>query len=652
VVLTETVPANTTFNPALSTPGWVCVPGFSAGSTCTLAIGAVSGNGGGGQVDFAVDVDNPLAAGVTQIDNTASVADDGSNGADPNPGDNSDSDTTPVNATPDMRITKDDGGITSGPGQTIVYTLSMENAGDQDATGVLLTDTVPANTTFNPGASSASWACAPDNSAGSVCTFDVSAAIGGSFDGSGDLVVIVTFAVDVDSPLPLGVTEVTNTASIADDGTNGVDPNPFDNSDSVITVVNEPPEIVSVVPASQTVQYSDKIVPVVVTVFDSGPAPLTLSTLAGLPSALSLTPAGSQDPAVDCSAVTGGWECTWTMAGQMQENDGTYVVTFQASDGTLTSDPASTIFHVMREDTTVDFDATNPVSVPVDAPGGDSEPFDLTYDVTEFDDPAGVVSDDNLAGDIDLADVSLSLVPVGPGGTETPASCTESTVAGVADPESAWDYDTRRITCSFASVPVNTYSVQVTVDVSGYYAGSGEDVLVVYDPSLGFATGGGWFYWPGTADPATGYPGDRTNFGANTQYNKKATNVKGNLLLIRHLSDGSIIRLKSNAFFGLSVGESTNGGGPFGWASFTGKATYQEPGMPVPVGNYTFIVYVEDHGEPGAGNDRFWIQVRDKDGDLETDLSFPSPALGEAITLQGGNIVVPHKSKGRGGGAR
>ena len=74
--------------------------------------------------------------------------------------------------------------------------------------------------------------------------------------------------------------------------------------------------------------------------------------------------------------------------------------------------------------------------------------------------------------------------------------------------------------------------------------------------------------------------------------------------------------------------------------------------MPDPIGNYTFVVYVEDRGEPGAGNDDFWIQVRDKDGELEADLSIPSPALGEAITLQGGNIVVPHKSKGRGGGAR
>jgi hypothetical protein len=46
-------------------------------------------------------------------------------------------------------------------------------------------------------------------------------------------------------------------------------------------------------------------------------------------------------------------------------------------------------------------------------------------------------------------------------------------------------------------VPVNTYTVEVTVG-GGYYTGGNEGVLVVYDPSPGFPTGGGWFYWPGT----------------------------------------------------------------------------------------------------------------------------------------------------------
>ena len=64
------------------------------------------------------------------------------------------------------------------------------------------------------------------------------------------------------------------------------------------------------------------------------------------------------------------------------------------------------------------FDGANPVSVPVASDGGDSEPFTLVVDVTEFDDPDNVTGDGNLAGDISLADVTVTLVPVGPGGSD------------------------------------------------------------------------------------------------------------------------------------------------------------------------------------------------------------------------------------------
>jgi PKD repeat protein len=156
---------------------------------------------------------------------------------------------------------------------------------------------------------------------------------------------------------------------------------------------------------------------------------------------------------------------------------------------------------------------------------------------------------------------------------------------------------------------------------------------------LGFTTGGGWFYWPGTEDPSTGYPGDKTNFGYSMSYNQKnLKNVKGSLLLIRHLADGTKYRVKSNALDGLSIGDA----GLFGWASFSGKNTYLEPGMSEPVGNHTFLAYVEDHDEPGNGIDKFWIEVRDKDGLVIPDLSMARPGSAHAEEIQAGNIVVPH----------
>jgi uncharacterized repeat protein (TIGR01451 family) len=237
VVLTETVPANTTFNAGASTAGWVCAPNNNAGSTCTLAIGGLAAGGGSQTATFAVTVVSPLPAGVTQISNTASIADNGTNGTDPTPGNNSGSDTTPVSGAPDFSITKSDGGASTTPGGTVSYTLSYANGGNRGASGVVLTESVPANTTFNAGASTAGWVCAPNNNAGSTCTL----AIGGLAAGGGSQTA--TFAVTVGNPLPGGVTQISNTAGIADDGANGTDPTPGNNSGSDTTPVTAAPDL-------------------------------------------------------------------------------------------------------------------------------------------------------------------------------------------------------------------------------------------------------------------------------------------------------------------------------------------------------------------------------------------------------------------------
>src|SRR5206468_9526629 len=231
VVLSETVPANSAFNAGASTAGWGCSPNNNAGSACTLAIGAVAAASGPLTATYAVTVVNPVAAGVTQVSNTATVADDGSHGPDPTPGNNSGSDTTPVTGAPDLSITKSDGGASVAAGGTVAYTLTYANTGHRGATGVVLPETVPANTTFNAGASTAGWVCPPNNSAGSTCTLPV----GGLAAGGGSQTA--TFAATVITPLPGGVTQISNTASIADDGTNGTDPTPGNNSGSDTTPV-------------------------------------------------------------------------------------------------------------------------------------------------------------------------------------------------------------------------------------------------------------------------------------------------------------------------------------------------------------------------------------------------------------------------------
>jgi len=392
-----------------------------------------------------------------------------------------------------------------------------------------------------------------------------------------------------------------------------------------MTVNNVPPEA-GADPLAQWPQYSDEISPITVTATDNIAEVLTAVTSwstdgvtfnPGLPDFLVLS-------APSCIDSGGGMQtCTWTISGVIDLPAGFYTIRTTVSDdyGGVTVQDAE--IEVIHEDAAVAFDDGNPVAVPVAEPGGDSGPFSLTMYVTEKvpDLPADGISG-VAPGDISRANVAVTVVPVGPG--EGPSfSCTTSVDAGGYA-------GVITVVCDLNGVPVNVYTVQVNVD-GGYYSGSSEDVLVVYDPSLGFTTGGGWFYWPDTMD--------KTSFGYTMKYNKKGTNVKGSLLLIRHTAEGNY-RIKSNALYGLALGESIDPA--FGWASFSGKATYQEPGWLEPIGNHEFVVYVEDHGEPGSGSDQIWVETHDKDNAVIPVMSMDRPATDHTETLQGGNIVVPH----------
>jgi large repetitive protein len=133
---------------------------------------------------------------------------------------------------PDLSLTKQDGGDPAEPGGTIGYLLTYHNAGG-DATGVVITETVPAHTTFNATASTTGWVCQNGGAAGSVCTLIVGHVPNG---GGGSKI----FAVTVDDPLPQAVTEIHNTAQIGDDGANGQDPTPADNVATRVTLVTRP----------------------------------------------------------------------------------------------------------------------------------------------------------------------------------------------------------------------------------------------------------------------------------------------------------------------------------------------------------------------------------------------------------------------------
>jgi len=422
-----------------------------------------------------------------------------------------------------------------------------------------------------------------------------------------------------------------------------------------VTPVNDPP-VITISRTSngpggtnEPIQYSDTIGTVTITATDVDDDPLALSSeytdnggapIAGLPNDLGTVGGCTAEPN---DTTSPGTSCSWDLTGQMLEDAGDYDITFTVTDGgggtadpdlVIEDDSGETEIIVNAEDASIMFDLGNTVAVQVDGDGSDSSlPFSLTVYIDETEpDIATFIA---MYGNLSLAVPHMVLTPVGPGGPEAPDSC-DTSVAG-----SGYD-QVMTFTCHFASVPgfgvpVNTYSVDVSVD-GGYYTGENDDVLTVFDPSLGFTTGGGWFYWPGT--------NDKTNFGYVMKYNKKHTNLKGSLLLIRHIegsTTGEKYRIKSNALEGLAIGSDPD----FGWAAFSGKNTYRAPGEDNE-GNNEFTVYVEDHGVPGKGVDQFWIQARDKQDNIRPEMSMPEPGAGNTETIEGGNIFVPHTSKGRG----
>jgi hypothetical protein len=409
-----------------------------------------------------------------------------------------------------------------------------------------------------------------------------------------------------------GPASPTITVDLTDeDGTHGAA-----GSKSII-VTNVAPAVTAS-PVSQTVQYSELTATIVFTATDVASDTMTAAlswSSDGIAFETDAFPFLTLDEG-SCATSGGINTCVWLVTGTVGMPEGTYTLRLTVKDKDNKPTDKDVRLVVQPEEATVKFDDPNRVDVPVPEPGGDSGEFTLSVCVRERDVP--------LPGDISLAQVSMSLVPVGPGGP----------VVGTAG-EPILEDGRQCVTFGFDGVPVNAYTVQVEVG-GGYYTGAGEDVLVVYDPSLGFTTGGGWFTWPGTADEETGYRGDKTNFGFTMKYNKKATNIQGSLLLIRHLENDAIYRVKSNVLYGLALGEDRNV--PMGWASFSGKCTYKEWDWTDPIGNYEFLVYVEDRNEPGTGVDRFWIEVID-------GLALERPANESAVEIRGGNLVVPHRAK-------
>jgi uncharacterized repeat protein (TIGR01451 family)/fimbrial isopeptide formation D2 family protein len=236
VVITETVPANTVYAAANSSSGWSCANGSGPGTTCQFTVGNLSLTSG--SVIFAVQVDTPLPPAATQMDNLVSITDDGDEfdpGAPVVPSTDSDTEQTPIGgAFPQLRVEKDDGGIGVTPGQRYSYLIDYINIGNQGATGVVITETVPDDVAFSAVASLPSlWSCPNGSPPGTICSITVPLLLAETADSA-------RFGLDVNFPAAAGRELIINNVDITDDGSNSLIPSTdTDTDDTPLIAVPE-----------------------------------------------------------------------------------------------------------------------------------------------------------------------------------------------------------------------------------------------------------------------------------------------------------------------------------------------------------------------------------------------------------------------------
>ncbi len=201
--------------PASLTCTWTCTA--SPGSSCTAA--------GAGNISDSADLLNSGTATYTatcsidaaatgSLANTASIA---SALSDPNMGNNSATDTNSLTPEADLSVTKTDSADPVLQGAAFSYTITVDNAGPSDATGVSISDVLP------PGVTLVSTSgCAEDPNGAPTCTLGTIAASG-----------MASYTINATAPNAAGM--ISNTATVSAATT---DPNSGNDSDTETTDIS------------------------------------------------------------------------------------------------------------------------------------------------------------------------------------------------------------------------------------------------------------------------------------------------------------------------------------------------------------------------------------------------------------------------------
>ncbi len=281
---TPTPTADVTFASVTPASGWMCT---SPPVSCTNSSVAPSSSG----TFTVVYTVNASTASGTVISDTATV-----NAGNQAFGASSATATDIVStaAQADLALSTAATPVTVFPGNDITYTQTVTNNGPATASGITFLEAVPTNTTFASVSAPVGWTCTTPavGGTGNVSCSDTSMASG----VSANITVVVNLAATVT------VATITANSSVASSGT--TDPNPANNSTSVVTNVAAVCDLAITNSGSPNPVAAGSNIAYTQVVTNSGPSNCSTATFTeAIPTNTTF---------VSLSPVPAGWTCTTT----------------------------------------------------------------------------------------------------------------------------------------------------------------------------------------------------------------------------------------------------------------------------------------------------------------------------------------------------
>ncbi len=260
-VVSDTIPANLTIVSAITS-----LPGVAPVITGQLVIANLGSLAAGATPVTVTITVSPTASAAGQVTNTASIS--GQNVDNSPPNELTASTTTTVDPSADLAVKVTASG-TDLVGQSLIYTVTATNNGPSPATGVMVTDTLPALTDVTNVSAVASVSGVTPSVAGNMVTADF-----GDLNANASVTLTITVTPTVaavaDSPL-------VDTASVSG---SQHDPNSSNNNAQVSSTIAPAVDLIvnSFTTSPSLIQIGDSLT-YTIDVTNSGPSPATAVTV-------------------------------------------------------------------------------------------------------------------------------------------------------------------------------------------------------------------------------------------------------------------------------------------------------------------------------------------------------------------------------------